>query len=233
MDNGHQLHSPALIISLIALFVALGGSVYAATRISGKAIKLKSLPGNRLKLHSVAANRLKPGILPAGGLRGGAPSRELTGADINEITLAQVPNAVHADTADTAQSAQDAQTAVNAVNAINADTVNGHSAGCLAGTEPFAGACWEKSARTLATTAPAAAAECASHGGTLPEALQLVAFSEVPGMNLDTGGEWSSDIPVFSGLNTYGVLTVSSSGDVNSAVSTSERRYRCVFPIVI
>ena len=102
-------------------------------------------PRNRLALHSVPANR--PEVRrPTGGQRQpGTTSRELTGADINETTLAQVPNAVHADTADSARTAQDAQTAINAINAVNADKINGHSAGCLQGTRPFAGACWEAS----------------------------------------------------------------------------------------
>jgi hypothetical protein len=174
----------------------------------------------------VQANRLKPGVL--GSARIATP---LTGADINELTLGQVPSATHAETADTAQSAIDAQTALNAVNAIDAKTVNGHSAGCLPGTQPFAGACWESSASSKAT-APVAAGKCATRGGTLPEALQLAAFAEEPGVNLDAGDEWSGDIPVFTGLDTYGVATVTASGEVNSVVSTNTRAYRCVIPLL-
>jgi hypothetical protein len=228
MRQGTWRHSPTLVVSAIALFVALGGTVYAAKKaqISGGAIRAKSLPGNRLKLHSVPANRLKPGVLS-----GARISTPLTGADINELTLGQVPNATHADTADTAQSAIDAQTALNAVNATDAKTVNGHSVGCLPGTVPFAGACWEGTASSKAT-APLAASKCAARNGTLPDALQLAAFAEQPGVNLDSGDEWSSDIPVFSGLNTYGVATVSAAGEVNSVISTTTHAYRCVIPLL-
>jgi hypothetical protein len=221
-------HSPALVVAAIALFVALGGTVYAAkkTQISGKAIRTKSLPGNRLKLHSVPANRLKPGILQSAGI-----STPLTGADINELTLGQVPNATHADTADTAKSAIDAQTALNAVNAIDAKTVNGHSVGCLPGTQPFAGACWESSPSSKAT-APLAASKCAARGGTLPEALQLAAFADEPGVNLDSGDEWSGDLTTFSGPGAYAVVTVSDSSVLNVALSTSTRAYRCVIPLL-
>ncbi len=141
MKQGIWRYSPALVISVIALFVALGGSVYAAkkAKINGKAIRAKSIPGNRLQPRSIAANRLKPGVL-----QGASSTAPLTGAEINEWTLGQVPSAAHADSADAAQSAVDAQTALNAVNAVNAQTVNGHSVGCLPGTQPFAGACWEK-----------------------------------------------------------------------------------------
>jgi hypothetical protein len=228
MGQGIRRQSPALVVSLIALFVALGGTVYAARKIDGKTIRAKSLPGNRLKLHSVAANRLKPGML--GGSKFDGP---LTGADINELTLGQVPNAGHAETADSARSAIDAQTALNAVNAIDASTVNGHSAGCLPGTQVFAGACWQSSASSAAATAPAAAADCAARGGTLPEALQLAAFAALPGVNLDAGDEWSGDVANMSGLNLYSVITVSDATELNFTLSSNTKKYRCVIPLVV
>lgn len=229
MRQGIWRHAPALAISVIALFVALGGSVYAAkkAKINGQAIRTKSIPGNRLKPHSIAANRLKPGVFRSGPDAGGP----LTGADINELTLGQVPSATHADSADTAQSAVDAQTALNAVNAVNAMTVNGHSVGCLAGARPFAGACWESSPNS-AVNAPTAARKCAAKGGELPEALELAAFAEEPGVNLDSGDEWSSDIPVFSGLDAYDVATVSDTPKINATLSTNVRAYRCVIPLI-
>jgi len=227
MRQGIWRGSPALVVAVIALFVALGGSVYAAkkAKIDGRAIRAKSIPGNRLKPRSIAANRLKPGIL---GDKALAP---LTGADINELTLGQVPSAAHADSADTAQSAVDAQTALNAVNAVDAKTVNGHSVGCLPGTQPFAGACWESSASS-AVNAPTAARKCAARGGTLPEALQLAAFAEEPGVNLDSGDEWSSDITNVSGLNAYGVVTVSAASKLDYVLSTEAHAYRCVIPLL-
>jgi hypothetical protein len=228
MKQGIWRHSPALVISVIALFVALGGSVYAAkkAKIDGKAIRAKSIPGNRLQPRSIAANRLKPGVL-----QGAVSTAPLTGAEINELTLGQVPSAAHADSADTALSAVDAQTALNAVNAVDAQTVNGHGVGCLPSTRPFAGACWESSPSSP-VNAPTAARKCAARGGVLPDALQLAAFAEEQGVNLDSGDEWSSDIPVFTGLDTYGVATVSADGKVNSALSTNTHAYRCVVPLL-
>jgi hypothetical protein len=228
MRQGIWRHSPALVVAVIALFVALGGSVYAAkkAKLDGKTIRAKSIPGNRLKPHSIAANRLQPGVL-----RAPAATGPLTGADINELTLGQVPSAAHADSADTAQSAVDAQTALNAVNAIDAKTINGHSVGCLPGTQPFAGACWEASASS-AVDAPTAARKCAVRGGALPEALQLAAFAEEPGVNLDSGDEWSSDIPAISGEDSYAVTTVSASSVVFRDLSTEAHAYRCVIPLL-
>jgi hypothetical protein len=213
------------------LFVALGGTVYAAkkARIDGKAVKVKSLPGNRLKLRSIPANRLKPGVLK-GALAG--QSGPITGAEIDELTLGQVPEAAHAISADTAQSAVDAQTAVNAVNAINAQNVNGHEAGCLPGTQQFAGACWQSFSSETAVSAPAAANACAVQGGALPEALQLAAFSQQPGVVLDSGKEWTSDLTNMVGPNEYAVVMVSAAGVVDFTVSTSAHKYRCVIPLL-
>jgi hypothetical protein len=224
MGRALRRPSPALVVSLIALFVALGGTVYAATKIDGKSIKPKSLPGNRLKLKSVAGNRLKPGAIGAAQL---APN-SIGGQQINEANLGQVPNAVHADNADTAI---EAQTALTAVNAVNATTVNGHSAGCSSKTQFFAGACWQ-SLPNGAATAPNAALTCALDGGTLPEVLQLAAFAQQPGVKLDSGDEWSSDITNASGENLYDVITVSASSEVNPILSSSTKKYRCVFQLV-
>jgi hypothetical protein len=220
-----------MFVAALALFVALGGTVYAAKRgrISGKAVKVKSLPGNRLQLRSIPANRLKRNVLSR--LEAGQ-SGQITGAEINELTLGQVPEAAHAESADTAQSAVDAQTALNAVNAITAQTINGHGAGCLPKTEPFAGACWQTSASETAISAAAAANSCAVQGGALPEALQLAAFSQQPGINLATSDEWSSDITSYTAPNLYSVGTVSASAEVASTASTNARKFRCVIPLV-
>jgi len=226
-----RLPSPALVVAGLALFVALGGTVYAAkkARIDGKAVKTKSLPGNRLKLHSVAANRLKPGVLK-GALTG--QTGPITGAEIDELTLGQVPEAAHAISADTAQSAVDAQTAVNAVNAVNAQTVNGHGAGCLPGTQLFAGACWQSSSNETAVSAPAAANACAVQGGALPEALQLAAFSQQPGVVLDGGDEWTGDVTNMTSKDIYAIVTVSAGGNVDFTSHANTRKYRCVIPLV-
>ncbi len=232
MRQGMRLPSPALAVSTLALFVALGGTVYAAQKmkINGRAIKVKSLPGNRLKVGSVPLNRLKPGPLPISAK--GFGSGPITGAEIDELSLGQVPNAAHAETADTARSAIDAETALNAVNAVNAQTVNGHGVGCLPGTQSFAGACWQSSSSETALNAPAAAASCAVQGGTLPEALQLAAFSQQPGVVLDNGDEWSSDLTNMTGPNAYAVVTVSSAGVVDFTTSTNTHKFRCVIPLV-
>lgn len=229
MRQGIRWPSPALAISLIALFVAMGGTVYAAGKISGKAIKVKSLPGNRLKPRSVTANRLAPGVLAAS--RAAQAPGVVTGLEVDELSLGQVPNAAHADFAETAQSAVDAETALNAVNAVNASKVNGYEAGCVPGMELFAGACWQTSANDTALPVASAAQSCAAQGGALPEALQLIAFSQEPGVTLSSPNEWSSDIPAITPPE-FAVVTVAPTGAVDFAPRTDTRKYRCVFPLL-
>ena len=225
MSRGMRHRLPALVVAGLALVAALSGTVYAAGKISGKQIKVKSLPGNRLALGSVPGNRLKPGAISSSQLAPGS----ITGIQIDASSLGQVPSAVHAETA---QSAKDAETALNAANAENAKKLNGYEAGCRVGTEPFAGACWQSEPSSSALNAPAAAAACASQGGELPDALSLVAFSQQPGVALAEGDEWSGDLTNVSGVDLYAAITVSDSGEVSSALSTATKKFRCVIPLL-
>lgn len=225
MSRGMRQRLPVLIVAGLALVAALSGTVYAAGKINGKSIKVKSLPGNRLAPGSVPGNRLKPGAIAGSQLAPGS----ITGIQIDASTLGQVPSAIHAETA---QSARDAETALNAANAQNAKTVNGYEAGCKAGTEPFAGACWQSEPSGSALNAPAAAGACASQGGELPDALSLVAFSQRPGVTLAEGSEWSGDLTNLSDVDLYAAITVSASGEVGSALSTATKRFRCVIPLL-
>ncbi len=224
MGRGLLRRTPALVVACVALLAALGGTVYAAGKINGHSIKPKSLPGNRLVPGSVPANRLKLGAIPGNRLAPGS----ITGTQVDTATLGQVPSAVHADNAD---SARDAETALHAVDAVTATKVNGYEAGCRPETRQFAGACWQTGASDVALTAPAAAASCATQGGALPDPLQLVAFSQQPGITL-ASEEWTGDIPVVSGSNTYAVVTVSAAGAIDKELPTETRKYRCVIPLV-
>jgi hypothetical protein len=225
MGRGIRRQAPALLIACVALLAALGGSVYAATKINGRTIRVKSLPGNRLAIASLPGNRLKPGAIAGDRLAPGS----ITGAQLDVATLGQVPSAVHADNAD---SARDAQTALNAVNAIDAVKVNGHSAGCAPPARFFAGGCWQASSSDAAVTAPAAALSCATQGGELPGALALAAFSQQPGIALAPGDEWTQNMASYTSVNSYSVATVSADSKVGSALSSETKKYRCVIPLV-
>jgi hypothetical protein len=64
------------VTAFIALFVALGGSVYAAGKISGTQIATNSIPGNRIKTKTLTGKQVKPNAL--------------TGKQINESSLSGV-----------------------------------------------------------------------------------------------------------------------------------------------
>jgi hypothetical protein len=101
------------VIAFIALFVALGGTVYAAGKISGSQIKPNSTPGNRIKAGTLTGNRIK--------------ADSLTGAQINEATLGGV-------TAASLASVQYVAAAVSLAPAGNSGT-----ASCPAGTHVIGG----------------------------------------------------------------------------------------------
>lgn len=174
---------------------------------------------------SLPANRLAPGTIPADRLAPGS----LTGKQVDAATLGQVPSAAHADRADSAREAGSARFAAAADNAVS---VNGHVAGCQPGTRAFAGACWETSFSPATATAPLAALVCAERGGELPDPLALLALAQQPGIAIAAEGEWTSDISTLVGTNSYAVTTILAGGDVDKALSTEAKRYRCVFPIL-
>ena len=224
MGRGSGRPSPAMVVALVALFVALGGSVYAASGIDGHSIRPKSLPGNRLLPGSVAADRLKPGI-PGSRL---AP-QSVTGAQIDAATVGQVPSAARAERA---ESAREAGKALYAAGAGDAASVNGHVAGCRAGTRAFAGACWQLDFSEAALTAAAAAAGCANEGGELPSALTLAAFEKQPGIGIATEGEWTKDLEEVSGPDLFDVVIVSPPATIEWEVPTNTKKYRCVLPLL-
>lgn len=225
MSTGLRRQGPAIVVAVVALVAALGGTVYAAGKINGHAVKVKSLPGNRLAVGSVPGNRLKPGAVGKAQL---APD-SITRVQIDMSALGQVPSAAHAETAGSAQETVKAQ---EAGKAEEAKYVNGHRAECETGTRYFGGACWQVLESATALTAPGAATACAQQGGELPEALALKAFTEEEGIELAAGDEWSSDLTNVSGADLYAAVTVSSKGVVNSAVSSSAKKFRCVIPLV-
>ena len=105
--------SPALVISLIALFMALGGTSYAAIN----ALPKNSVGTKQLKKNAVTGVKIKNGAVGA--------------AKINPSGLT-VPNAAHATSADSATNATNAAHATTAGSAAP----SGAAGGALAGSYP-------------------------------------------------------------------------------------------------
>jgi hypothetical protein len=105
--------SPSLVISLIALFVALGGTGYAAmslpkNSVGSKQLKRKAVTNSKLASNAVTGSKVK--------------NDALTGSDILESSLGKVPAATSADRANSATHATSADSATNATHATSADS---------------------------------------------------------------------------------------------------------------
>jgi len=105
--------SPALIVALLALFVALGGSSYAAVKIGARDIQ-RGAVGTR----AIANNSIRSGDIRNAAVSGAdVKDDSLTNADIDNTNL----SAKSAETAARATTATSASTASNATKADNAD----------------------------------------------------------------------------------------------------------------
>ncbi len=92
--------SPALVISILALFVALGGSAYAATKVGTKDIKANAITSAKIKKNAVTTAKIKKNAVTTAKIKKDA----VTGAKVKESTLGTVPSATNS---------------VNATNATN------------------------------------------------------------------------------------------------------------------
>jgi hypothetical protein len=76
-------------IALVALFAALGGTVYAAGLINGRRIAPHSLPGNRIKPGTITGKQVRAGSLTgregAGGPTGASGS--LASVEYSSVTV--------------------------------------------------------------------------------------------------------------------------------------------------
>jgi hypothetical protein len=216
--------SPALVVACLALFVALGGTVLAATKIDGRTIKVKSLPGNRLKVGSLPLNRLAPGTFSGDRL---AP-KSIKGSQIDITTLGQVPSADHATSAD---SARHAETATAADHATDAAKINGRTVGCDGGEREFAGACWTTQPSAMAVTLMEAGSGCAIEGGELPSGITLRVFLQQPGMRIGVSGEWTNQVTAPDTTN-FGSMVLEANGIFQPVQANASRQYRCVTPLL-
>jgi hypothetical protein len=105
-----QRPSPAMIVALIALFVALGGSSYAAIKVGSKNIKRGAVGSRAIANNSIGSADVRDGSLTGRDVK----NNSLSNADINNSTLK----------AKTAQSATKADTATNA-NALGGIAASG------------------------------------------------------------------------------------------------------------
>jgi hypothetical protein len=154
----------ANVVASLALFVALGGSSYAALKISGKQIKNRTISGKKLKRNT------------------------LGGTQIKESQLKSVPQA---KLADKAASADSAGTAGNA-GTLDGEDSSAFKVRCPSGTAPTAGVCVETTSRPEVTW-EAAYSVCANANRGLPTLSQLLAHARSASFPATNDEHWSSE----------------------------------------
>lgn len=205
--------SPATIIALIALFVALGGTGYAAIVI----------PNN-----SIGTHQIKPGGVRSPDIRNHA----IRSIDVRNLTLRGrdiKPNSLRSN-----QIAESTLTTVP--HATNADTVGGLTpnqlkVSCPAGTIPASAACIETSSRPPQSWALANTA-CYLAGRRLPTYAELVGGFLSSQRPVAPGGELTANVG--ESTTTPGQLDttiVLNNGGSNiefiDATANTQRGYRC------
>jgi hypothetical protein len=115
--------SPAMVVALVALFVALGGVGWAAATIGTNDIQDGAVTAKKLHANAVATKKIRDKAVNGAKVK----DDSLTGTDIQESTLGQVPSADHANTADTANTANTANSATTASSADNALALGGNA----------------------------------------------------------------------------------------------------------
>ena len=164
----------ANVIATLALFIALGGSGYAATQLSGKQIKKRSIAGTRLKKNTVGGTEIKESKLkqvPRARLAAGAANAELlVGVDSTGF-LRATGKAADAETLDGLDSAD-------------------FKVRCPSDTMFFEGACMERTGRPVQNYGTAAGI-CRNAGRRLPGPEELMGLRLIP--RTDVGfGEWTA-----------------------------------------
>jgi hypothetical protein len=111
----------ANVVSMIALFCALGGGAYAAVSLPKNSVGTKQLKKNAVTSAKVGKNAVTSAKIKSDSVTGAkVKNGSLTGADINLATLPKVGSAATADNAAHATNADNATNATNATNAAKA-----------------------------------------------------------------------------------------------------------------
>jgi hypothetical protein len=77
--------SSAHVIAMIALFVALSGSSYAAVTIRASQLRDNSIPGSKIKKNSIPGSKLKSNSITSGKLR----NNSIQGRDLRNNTVSR------------------------------------------------------------------------------------------------------------------------------------------------
>jgi hypothetical protein len=96
--------SPAMVVALIALFVALAGTAYAAQSINGGSIQKQTIGGGKLKQKTLTGYQINPNVAGRDNAGTTVPNSGYAQTNISPAN----PNAVEVHTRDKAGANEDA-----------------------------------------------------------------------------------------------------------------------------
>lgn len=204
--------SPAMIVALIALFVALGGTGYAVTALPKNSVGEKQLRKGAVSSQKIRYSTIQSGDIAYNTIRGQDVRADTLGPrEIAESKLGTVPRAALADTLGGLTAAQ-------------------LKVRCPAGTLQTATACIEESARAPESYG-LANNTCNNAGRRLPTYAELTELSS--GRPFPPGGELAADVSESSttpGEIVAVVLLTVTGSDVEfiDATGNAQRAFRCV-----
>lgn len=198
--------SPALVIAVIALIAALGGTAYAAL---GK----NSVGTRQLKAKSVTSGKIANNAITSAKVA----ENSLTGADINLSALGTVPSATTSSSSG------------------NSNTVGGHAASCPGGTTLIRGTCFDAVSRGPAQSLTEAADACAAAGGNLPTPMELYTNRSLLNLGNGVGLEHMYTDSYYSAVGTgsnYTTVVIDGTGKLSEQSVDSPSKYICAYPLV-
>ncbi|MGH2958381.1 MAG: hypothetical protein ACRDKE_02160 [Solirubrobacterales bacterium] len=202
-------------MSSLAIFLLLGGTAFAAGKLSGSRLTNNSVSGKKLKAGSVSNSKLRTNAVTNAKIRAATISgsrlaaNTLTDREVNMAKLGKISKAATADNASKVDSKDASQLLVK----------------CPTGTVDLGSACSESGARA-AVSGYAATQSCTAAGGYLPRAAELVGADRANKITVSSG-EWSSD---WSGT-TATLVSGESIGGVTADVSSGSQPYRCFYAL--
>lgn len=212
---GFKRPSPAMVMAVIALIAALGGTAWAKSGELG----INSVGTRQIKAKAVTTPKLAEGAVTGAQVAG----KTLSGANIEVSQLGTVP------------------TVSNANNAGDAQKVGGHNATCPANTTLVRGVCFDSSPSGPVTGVQNAAIACANRGGWLPTPQELYSARGVLNLGDGTGthSEFTDSLSANTSGTEYGTTVVNATEEkfvLNEDPKTKELvanyEYICAYPLV-
>jgi hypothetical protein len=212
----------ANVMATIAVFIALGGTGYAALKLPKNSVGTKQIKNGAVTGKKVAAHTL-------------------TGNNLNLASLGTVPSATNASTAQNAGHATSADSAGKAAHATTADvaseveTLGGFVAECPEGTVLIRGICFDASPNGPVSSVTAAADGCAGRGGYLPTPMELFSTRGVLNLGSGLGSERQYTDSYYDNTTgaSYSTILVDGTGGLTRvAVEGVSAHYICAYTLL-